>query len=123
MIAAHASFAGHERQSCRGGPHDATTDLQHLDVPAGRAAVLPHWLLLALVLPHAAAVAGEGLMRSGTQPTSYRIEMIIQGAWRPTIHTFSQRKAAQAAFKTMLAEHPTWWLRLVSVTVLETVTP
>lgn len=62
-------------------------------------------------------------MRSGTQPTRYRIEMMVQNDWKRTVHTFGKRQEAKDAFDKMLADHPTWWLRLVSETVLETVTP
>jgi len=62
-------------------------------------------------------------MRSGTQATKYHVEMFVQNNWSRTKHSFDNRQEARDFFSMYLDEHPTWWVRLVSETVLETVTP
>jgi hypothetical protein len=62
-------------------------------------------------------------MKTGIQPTRYHIEILVQSEWTRTKHSFDDHEEAQAFFTKMLIEDPTWWLRLVSETVLETVTP
>lgn len=62
-------------------------------------------------------------MRSGTQPTRYHIEMQVQSDWCRTVHSFDNRQEARAEFAAIQKRVPTGWYRLVSETVLETVTP
>lgn len=61
--------------------------------------------------------------QSGTQPTEYHIEMFVQSGWVRTKHSFKSREEAKARFFDKTSDDPRGWYRLVSATVLETVTP